>query len=104
MKPQIDSRRVRIAAESGHEDGMLLFVNGSLMAIVTHLHHSVTDEFAGRWFVEAGFGPCSYRRPELFDTAEQAKRWVRRCVEQSNVTKEPVTTQDVDGVGCASHR
>ncbi|WP_407530905.1 hypothetical protein [Methylobacterium oryzisoli] len=102
MKPQIDSRQVRIAADRGHEDGMLLFVNGLLVAIVAHLHHSVSDEFAGRWFVEAGFGLCSNRRDELFDTAEEAKRWVRRCVE-SSANKEPVTTQDADGVGCASH-
>lgn len=88
MNAPIDSQPTRITTESGQEDGMLLFVDGSLVAVVSHLRHSVTDEFAGRWFIEAGFGPCSQGGSQLFDTAEEAMRWVRRCLEEDQAVGE----------------
>ncbi|ACL62229.1 hypothetical protein [Methylobacterium nodulans] len=61
---------------------MLVYLDKTLLAVVTQLRNSVSEEFAGRWFLEAGFGPCSHRAPEVFETAEDAKRWVRGCIEE----------------------
>ncbi|WP_407519841.1 hypothetical protein [Methylobacterium oryzisoli] len=88
MISPIDSQATRITTESGQEDGLLLFHDGSLVAVISHLRHSVTDEFAGRWFVEAGFGPCARGGSRMFDTAEDAQRWVRRCLEEDMTDHE----------------
>ncbi|MFE1601750.1 hypothetical protein [Methylobacterium sp. ID0610] len=81
MITRLDSQPARIATGTGSEDGLLLFADGLLVAVVSQLRHSVGDELIGRWFLEAGFGPCAYRAPEVFDTAEDAKQWVRGRVE-----------------------
>ncbi|MFE1598148.1 hypothetical protein [Methylobacterium sp. ID0610] len=81
MTLQLASQAVRIATFTEPEDGLLLFANGRLVAIISQLRNSVSDELAGRWFLEAGFGPCAHRAPEAFDTAGDAERWVRSCLE-----------------------
>ncbi|ACL57746.1 conserved hypothetical protein [Methylobacterium nodulans ORS 2060] len=62
---------------------MLVFLNDTLLAVITQLRNSVSDEFAGRWFIEAGFGPCSHLPAQVFDSAEDAMRWVRGCIEEN---------------------
>ena len=80
MTTRLRSQPTRIALETGYEDGMLVFLNDTLLSVVTQLRNSVGEEFAGRWFIEAGFGPCSRTPSQVFDTAEDAMRWVRSCL------------------------
>jgi hypothetical protein len=58
------------------EDGLLISANGHLVAVITHLQSSVTEELQGLWFLEAGFGFCANKDHPTWDTQEQAKQWV----------------------------
>ena len=51
---------VTVETGSADEDGRLVFVNDRLLAILVRLERDdhVEPEFWGRWFLEAGFGPC----------------------------------------------
>jgi len=68
---------VRVATGSD-EEGMLLYANGRLVAVLVHL--SYENEIApGDWYLEAGFGPClgSPQHP-TFPSLDVALDWIAR--------------------------
>lgn len=83
MSYRIDSQPARIATDSGDEEGLLLFLDGALVAVVSRLRTSVSDEWSGLWFLEAGFGPCAFRSPGEFASVEAAVQWVIGCIEEN---------------------
>ncbi len=76
MAPHLTCQSVRVAVSKTAEDGFLVFVDGCLVAVITHLNTSVGDDFPKRWFLEAGFGPCADHMPPIFDSPDHARQWV----------------------------
>lgn len=76
MDPRLTSQPVRVPTRDNDEDGLLISVDGRLVALFTHLDGSVSEEFRNRWFLEAGFGSCSVRPEPAFDSAQEAQQWV----------------------------
>ena len=59
------------------EDGRLVWVDGKLVAVLVKLSDIYEEpELRGRWFVEAGFGPCSSGHHMVFADLEEAEAWV----------------------------
>jgi hypothetical protein len=76
MVMDITWRPVRVGVGSLVEEGRMVLVNGTLVALLVHLTGPYdTPELHGKWFVEAGFGPHSDKQ-ELFSTLEEAEDWV----------------------------
>ncbi|HEY8382006.1 MAG TPA: hypothetical protein VIL09_07650 [Microvirga sp.] len=79
MAPHITCQAILVpAARRGDiEQGLLIFADDALMAVVTYLDNSVDEEGPrGRWFLETGYGPCSGAEEMLFDTPDEAQQWV----------------------------
>jgi hypothetical protein len=59
------------------EEGMLVFTDDRLVAVLVHLSHA-HDELgvAGRWYLETGYGlPLAPRAPTFADL-EAAQSWI----------------------------
>lgn len=67
---------VQIATGSDDVEGRLVFSDGSLVAVLVHLSDQ-HDAYAGKWFLEAGFGPVNPICPPLFADLDQAQFWIR---------------------------
>lgn len=67
-----------IAVDTASPDqvGMLVMANGLLVAVLVRLDASEHAR-PGVWFMEAGLGPFAGMRAPVFDTLEDATRWVR---------------------------
>lgn len=70
-----------IAVDTGSPDreGMLVMANGLLVSVLVRLDASEHAR-SGAWFIEAGLGRLAGRRAPVFDTLEDATRWVRQCL------------------------
>jgi hypothetical protein len=87
MEPQITRQQTRVATtkHGKAEEGLLIFADGVLVAILTRLSGSLGRDGAalrGRWFLEAGFGPCSVipGDEQVFDSPDVGQDWVRRRI------------------------
>ncbi len=87
---------VEIAVQGGLEAGRLVFADAKLVAVITHLDRSVSEELRSQWFLEAGFGPCETATPQLFASLEAAEQWVRERVEGAAVTAGKIRLDDED--------
>jgi hypothetical protein len=77
MAPKLDRHAVRVAVDSDKsEKGLLVFADGILVAVFSHLNETVDGELQDRWFLEAGFGRCQEVKPPVFDSREEAEQWV----------------------------
>ena len=62
------------------EDGMLVFFNGRLVAVLVHL--SDENEVApGDWYLEAGFGRGLEHDHPTFPSLDAAQEWLLRRFE-----------------------
>jgi hypothetical protein len=80
LKPCLTCQAILIAVNRSEivERGLLIFADDTLMAVVIHLHQSVSKEYRGLWQLESGFGPCEIAgasRPS-FGTPDEAQQWV----------------------------
>ena len=76
---KLTTESVRVATTMGPKDGLLVFCNSVLIAVLTHLSSAVHGENRGRWFLETGFGPCSDAGEQLFDSSDDALAWAEEC-------------------------
>lgn len=69
---------------TGHadRDGQLVLAAGCLVAVLVRLDDEVHAGDRGRWFLEAGFGPCRSPTQPIFSDLETAARWISERVEQ----------------------
>jgi hypothetical protein len=81
MEPHITCVPTRIPVYQTDEEGFLIFADGLLMAVISYLRESVDESLKGKWFLEAGFGPCSVLSPPIFDSPDRAQEWVLRLVQ-----------------------
>ena len=68
---------VRVRTGSKDTEGRLALVDGELVAVFVRLDDPMHEEDQGRWFLEAGFGPCSREAPPLFAGLAEAEGWCR---------------------------
>ena len=80
LEPHLTCRAILMPAGPSEiiEEGLLIFADDTLVAVVMHLQQSVGKEYRGFWRLEAGFGPCAVAetsRP-TFQSQDEAQRWV----------------------------
>lgn len=78
--------RVRIGGEA--EQGLLVFVEGHLAAVLVCLSDEYGDE-AGLWFLEAGFGHLASPHPVTFADLDAVEEWIARRLAGSNPRPPP---------------
>ena len=66
---------VSVATGDRGERGHLVFDEGHLVAVLVHLCEDYGDD-AGKWYLEAGFGPVDYPTPPTFADLEEAQAWI----------------------------
>ena len=71
----------RVWGDGGTRDGLLIYSNDALAAVVSRLDTEDAAEHyeAGRWFMEAGFGDCGilkHGKPASFASVEEVTAWV----------------------------
>jgi hypothetical protein len=73
--PELVAEPVRIATVLGAKDGLLVYCESVLVAVLTHLSSPAHGENQGKWFLESGYGPCSAAGQHLFESAHEALAW-----------------------------
>ena len=76
MDPRLTCQPTRVAIGNRAEEGFLIFADDCLVAVITHLQRTVSEDLRCHWFLEAGFGPCAAYPPPEFDTPDEVQRWV----------------------------
>lgn len=77
------STPVVVNTGAGGQDGLLVFANDELVAVLVVLDEEYDRDvnMQGRWFLEAGFGPCqTWSKGHVFATQDEALAWVRNQV------------------------
>lgn len=68
---------VQVATGSDDAESQLVFADGFLVAILVRLSAQHGAD-AGKWFLEAGFGPIDPLAPPLFADLPVARAWIMR--------------------------
>jgi len=68
---------VQVATGSDDAESQLVFADGFLVAVLVHLSEQ-HEEDAGKWFLEAGFGPVDPVFPPLFADLDEAQVWIEQ--------------------------
>ena len=66
---------VQVATGSKDTESQLVFADGFLVAVLVRLSEEHADE-AGRWYLEAGFGPVDDPHPPTFASVHEAQAWI----------------------------
>jgi hypothetical protein len=66
---------VQIASGCDDSESHLVFADGLLVAVLVHLSE-LHEEEAGKWYLEAGFGPISGREHPSFVNLDAAQAWI----------------------------
>ncbi len=66
---------VRVNTGSKDEDGLLVFANGRLVAVLVRLSDE-HGERTGQWFFEHGFGRLDGATHPIFANVEAAQDWI----------------------------
>jgi hypothetical protein len=67
---------VRVASGAVDEEGCLVVADGRLVAVLVRLSAEHYDEFAGRWYLEAGFGRLNGPEHPTFANLDAAQDWI----------------------------
>ena len=81
VEPLVVLQSISVDTRSPDQVGMLVLVNGLLVAVLVRLDAPWHDR-PGAWFLEAGLGRLAGARAPVFDTLEDATRWVRQRLRQ----------------------
>ncbi len=77
VEPLVVLQPISVDTASPDHVGMLVMVNGLLVAVLVRLD-APWHARLGAWHMEAGLGRLVGVRAPVFDTLEDATRWVRR--------------------------
>jgi hypothetical protein len=69
------AQRVQVATGCKDQVGLLVFVDGALVALFVRLAEVSHGPDCGRWYLEVGFG-CHETKHEPFETLRDAFAWV----------------------------
>jgi hypothetical protein len=76
----LDRHPIQVAVDGNKcEQGLLVFVDGALVAVFSHLAETCDGDLKGCWFLEAGFGRCEYVPAPVLKSKEEAEGWVLEC-------------------------
>ncbi|MEL6062231.1 MULTISPECIES: hypothetical protein [unclassified Methylobacterium] len=68
---------VQVATQSDDAESQLVFADGFLVAVLVRLSEQHGAD-AGKWFLEAGFGPVASICPPVFPDLAAARVWILR--------------------------
>jgi hypothetical protein len=68
---------VQVRTGSNDQDSQLVFQDGFLVAVLVHLSDEHED-WAGMWFLEAGFGRVDDPCPPIFADLDEALGWIEQ--------------------------
>ena len=71
----ITLQATRVGTGTDDREGNLIFRDGELLAVVVRLEDPMHGDLAGKWHLEAGFGPCD-GPGRLFENLDAAVDWV----------------------------
>jgi len=77
VEPLVVLRPISVDTGSPDRVGMLVIANGFLVAVLVRLD-APEHERRGAWYMEVRLGQLAKVRPPVFDTLENATRWVRQ--------------------------
>lgn len=77
MAPRITLQPTPVMTGSDDREGRLVLADGRLVAVLVRLTDEIHQGERGKWFVEAGFGPCRTAMPPVFGDLDEAEAWVR---------------------------
>ena len=60
------------------QEGYLVLSDGQLVAVLVRFADEMHLDQLGKWFLEAGFGPCRTTVPPVFADLDEAQAWVRQ--------------------------
>ena len=82
MSEDLTFRPVLIETGSADEDGRLVFARDRLIAVLVRLSAAThpSERLRGKWFLEAGFGPCAMHESDVFPALAEAEAWIRGCL------------------------
>ncbi len=78
MPPALIFQPIPVSTRSNDEDGRLVLADGRLVAVLVRLAGQEHGELRGGWFLEAGFGCCAVRAPDVFRTLAHAEPWIEQ--------------------------
>ena len=78
----ISLQPVRVKTGKDDEDGLLVLVDGSLVALLVQLSGEEQGELIGSWFLEVGFGPYATTQPPVFPSLVEAQAWIEQHVQR----------------------
>lgn len=70
---------MKVRTGSADANGMLVLLEGKLIAILVELTDPIHGQACGRWALENTFGLFNISAPETFANIEQALDWVTRA-------------------------
>ena len=76
--PGVALQSVRIDTSSDDRVGRLIKFRGRLVGVLVRLDDEEHGPLRGCWFLQAGFGPLEWARPEPFKDLREARDWARR--------------------------
>ena len=68
---------VGVALGNTNMEGQLVFKDGLLVAVLVRLSDEY-EEDAGKWFLEAGFGPVETTHGSVFADLDVAQSWIEQ--------------------------
>lgn len=79
---------VAVSPDGLSESGLLILADGALVAVISRLERSGPEEMRGRWYLEAGFGPCAVAASDtvLFGSPEEAEHWAHERIARKAAT------------------
>ena len=78
--PDTSTISLQIRTGSADNNGLLMLLDGQLVAILIELAEPIHEGARGRWSLETFFGDVSRRAPETFAGIEQAWDWILRAL------------------------
>ncbi|MBY0296264.1 MAG: hypothetical protein K2X71_09540 [Methylobacterium sp.] len=93
MRRNTHCQNVLVDTGGVDEQGCLLFVDERLVAVLVRLERDdeLKPELWGRWFVEAGFGPCQQANSAMtFASTDEAIAWACEQVAQAGTHAPPL--------------
>lgn len=83
MATEAYCQAVTVNTGMGGERGTLVFIREQLVAVLVQIgaNQDVEQKLHGKWFLEAGFGPCQdWNNGLVFASRDEAVAWVREQV------------------------
>lgn len=77
--PRTATTALQVRTGSADSNGMLMFLDDHLIAVLVELTDEIHGDARGRWALENTFGLFNLSAPETFASIEQAWDWLGRA-------------------------